>query len=324
MYKNEFDNLFNNSNLDFNSYMFWGANDYLVDEYSLKVAKKLANGEDINKIYFEEYDFDSCYDTLSSSSLFASSNILLIKTNKKIPKKDVDKLIQVSSVNADSKVIFACIGDVDFKTMAKSFTKKTNSAEVRFFTLFDNEAINILLNKANEFGVQTDGNTLMHLYTMHQKDLALCISDLNKLSILEEQISSKTINNHCFGLGSVDMEDFLVKLFSKQKIGKDLYYLLEEGMNEIQLISRITIYLQQLFMINTYLKLNGTLNIKEIWGYPLPKNIANTQASIATKFKQNDYIYMLNYLQNLELELKTIKSIDINAYVQAKLRVFIK
>jgi len=323
MYKSEFDKQFNN-NQNHNAYMFYGASDFLVESYALKVATRLANGDDIIKVYFEEYDFDYCYDTLTQSSLFASSNILLIKINKKLPKKEIDKLIDACRLNPTSKLIVACIGDVDFKTMAKSFTTKTASVEVRFFVPYDNEAIGILSEIAKSNGVQTDANSLMFLYNMHQKNLSLCISDLSKLSILDEVVTSKTINNHCFGLGTVDLEEFLIKLFSKVNINKDLYFILEEGINEIQLITRITGFVQQLFMINSYLKLHGTLNIKEIWGYPLPKNIANKQASLATKYKKEDFLYMLNFLQDLELELKSSKIDDANAYVQAKLRNFHK
>lgn len=323
MYKNEFDKQYSN-NTNFNAYMFYGQSEYLVEEYALKIAKKHANSEEITKVYFEEYNFDFCNDTLLQSSLFSSTNILLIKTSKKIPKKEVDKLINACEINKDSKVIFACYGQVDFRTMAKSFSKKTNSTEVRFFIPYDNEAINILYEKSQNLGIKTDANSLMYLYNMHQKDLSLCMSDLHKLSLLNEQISSKTINKHCFGLGRIDMEDFLVNLFTKQNINKDLFFLLEEGINEILLITRISTYLQQLFMINSYLKLHGVLDIKAIWGYALPKNIAQIQSSIASKFKKEDYIYMMNFLQDLELELKSEQIIDTNAYVQAKLRVFIK
>jgi DNA polymerase-3 subunit delta len=321
MYKSEFDKQFNNNN-HYNAYMFYGASDFLVESYALKVAKTLAATDDIIKVYFDEYDFDYCYDTLTQSSLFASSNILLLKINKKLPKKEVDKLIDACRLNPTSKVIFACLGEVDFKTMAKSFNAKTSSVEVRFFAPYDNEAISILGEIAREYGVQTDANSLMFLYNMHQKNLSLCVSDLSKLSILDEVVTSKTINNHCFGLGSVDIEEFLVKLLSKANINKDLYLLLEEGINEIQLITRITSFIQQLFMINSYLKLHGTLNIKEIWGYNLPKNIANTQASLATKYKKDQFLYMLNFMQDLELQLKSSKIDDTNAYVQAKLRNF--
>jgi DNA polymerase-3 subunit delta len=84
LYKNEFDKL---SSLDFNGYLFWGQNDFLVENYAQTTASRLANGDEITKVYFEEYNFDRCFDTLSQSSLFSSSNILLIKVNKKIPKK---------------------------------------------------------------------------------------------------------------------------------------------------------------------------------------------------------------------------------------------
>ena len=322
MYKKEFDNLFNNNKF-FNAYMFWGQSDYLIESYAIKVATKLANGEDIYKIYFDEYNFDKCYDILLQNSLFSSTNILLIKTDKKLPKKDVDKLIQATKINPDSKVIFACVGDSDFKSMAKSFTAKTSSVDVRFFNPYDNEAIEILMVKSQEYNLDIDNQALSYLYNMHQKNLALCISDISKLAILDTKITSKIVNQHCFGLGSVNLEEFLINLFSGVNINKDLYLLLEEGINEIQLLSRITAFAQNLFMINSYLKLYGELNIKEIWGYPLPKNIANQQASIAVKFKYDDFVYMLNFLQELELELKTTKIPDINGYLQSKLRIFI-
>lgn len=323
MYKNEFDKNFSNGKV-FNAYLFWGQSDYLCDSYALKVALHLANGEDITKVYFDEYSFNSCYDTLIQSSLFSSTNILLIKIAKKLPKKEVDKLIDACRLNDNSKVIFACIGDVDFKTMAKSFTVNTSSVEVRFFTPYDSEALKILSDESKQLEIDIDNHSLGFLYNMHQKDLALCISDLSKLSILDETITSKTINHHCFGLGSINIEDFLINLFNSVNINKDLYFLLEEGINEIYLLGRITSFTQNLFMINSYLKLYGNLNIKEIWGYPLPKQIAEQQASIATKFKRDDFLYMLNFLQELELELKSSKIPDLNGYLQAKLRVFIR
>jgi DNA polymerase-3 subunit delta len=70
------------------------------------------------------------------------------------------------------------------------------------------------------------------------------------------------------------------------------------------------------------LKLYGTLNIVEIWGYPLPKNIANQRAKIANTFTIEQFSMMLSYLLNLELELKSSKISNANAYLQASLRKF--
>ena len=320
MYKNEFDR----TNTIFNAYMFWGQNDYLVETYALDTALKLANGEDITKVYFDDYNFDYCYDTLTQNSLFSSTNILLIKLLKKIPKKDVDKLIEACSINSDSKVIFSCIGETDFKTMTKSFNKKTNSVDVRFFIPTDAEAISILYNEAQKYNLSIDSQALGFLYNMHQKDLALSVSDLSKLSILNKPIDIGMINQHCFGLGSVNIEDFLVHFLNGGNINKELYLLLEEGINEIQLLGRITSFIQMLFMVSSYLKLYGNLNIKEIWGYPLPQKIAQNYANISLKYKFKDYKYMLNFMQQLELELKSGKISDTNSYFQAKIRNFIK
>ena len=112
------------------------------------------------------------------------------------------------------------------------------------------------------------------------------------------------------------------KLFIGKSINRDLYMILEEGMSEISLINQTTTFIQQLFLINTYLKLNGQLNIIEIWGYKLPQNIANARASIAMRFKTDDFTQMLNFFSTLELELKTKSTLDINSYTQAQFRNF--
>jgi len=98
--------------------------------------------------------------------------------------------------------------------------------------------------------------------------------------------------------------------------------LLEEGMNEINLVNQTTTFIQQLFNINTYLKLHGKLNIIEIWGYKLPQNIANIRANIAMRFKTEDFTDMLNFFSSLELELKTKSTLDVNSYTQAQFRNF--
>jgi len=321
MYKNVFDKELANG-IRYNGYMFHGQCDYLIEQYSNTIASILANGEDIHKIYFDEYDFKECNNFLSQSSLFSASNILLIKTVKTIPKKEVDELLKLCITNSDSKVIFCCIGEKDFKNMARSFTKKTQSVEVRFFTPNDKEAIHILNEEVKKRNLQCGFGELQYLYNMHQKDLSLSTNDFNKLAILDEPITVNIINSQCFGMGGVIIDDFFNKLFSGGNINRDLYMLLEEGMNEIYLINQITSFIQQLFTINSYLKLYGQLNIIEIWGYKLPSNIANTRATIAMKYKQEQFLEFLEFFLQLELELKTKTNLDTNSYTQACFRKF--
>jgi len=322
MYKNQFDKELAN-NVQYNAYMFYGGCDYLVEKYADTVTKQLANGEDIQKIYYDEYNLTDCSNFLSQSSLFSANNILLIKTNKKILKKEVDELIANCQSNSDSKVVFCCTGDTDFKTMAKSFSKKTNSAEVRFFEPNEQEAINILYSEVKALHLSCGFGELQYLYNMHQKDLSLCVSDLKKLSLLQEPITVGMINSQCFGMGAVNIDEFFNKLFSGQNINRDLFMLLEEGMNEVYLVNQTISFIQQLFTINSYLKLYGRLDILDIWGYKLPQNIANARAGLATKFtKQEDFTRMLEFFQELELELKTKTNLDINSFTQSSFRNF--
>lgn len=321
MYKNEFDNLLK-QNKTFNAYMFYGQANFLIEHYALKIALSFGTSDDIEKIYYDEYDFKYCKNKLLQSSLFSSNNILIIKVDKKIPKAEVTELIQACTINPDSVVIFCCMGDADFKPMEAYFSLKTNSVCVRMFTPFANEALKIIEEEANKLNLKYEVSALNHLYFMHRHDLALTINDLKKLSILDETISSKVIDLHCFGFGAVSLEDFLFNLLTNGAINKDLYSLLEEGANEIYLITQITAYIQQLFMINAYARTIGIPDAKEILGFMPPKKIWEDKCKLAISIHPKKFQAMLEYLNNLELELKTLKINDQNAFVQASLRKF--
>ena len=322
MYKYEFDKEFQKKTI-YNGYLFYGADPYLVESYGEMVAKSLTQEDALQKLYFEDFTVESAQGILSQNSLFSSTNILLCKITKKIGKKELDNLLALS-VSNQSTLIICCFGDADFKSMEGSFTKKSNSISVRFFQPEPHEALAILRTKCDQCKIKIAQAELEYLYTMHQKDLGLCVSDLEKLAILEEPISAKTISLQCFGLGSVDIENFMENLILGKNINKELYDLLEEGVNEIALINRITSYIQILFMINSYLKLYGTLNIIEIWGYPLPQKVAARHAEVAKRFQKNDFETMLQFFCELELELKSGKVLQGNGYFQSKIRSFLK
>ena len=321
MYKNEFDNHLR-QNKKFKAYMFYGQSTFLVEHYSNIVTTSLGQKDEIEKLYFDEYDFKYAKDKLLQSSLFSSNNILLIKCDKKIPKKEVDVLIEACNKNPDSTVVFSCIGETDFRSMEKSFSDKTNSVVVRMFSPNDNEAVRLIENQAKKLNINYEISALTHLYFMHKNDLSLCINDLSKLAILDEKITSNIVNTHCFGIGIVSFEDFLHDLLSGKDISNDLTLLLEEGVNEIFLINQVTSFIQQLFMIASYARAIGTPNPKEILGFIPPKNIWEKKSKLAINIKPEKFQDMLEYLLNIELELKSSKIDNANLYIQATLRKF--
>lgn len=321
MYKNEFDKLLR-ENKSFNAYMFYGQSNYLIESYALKIAQSKGSNEDIEKIYYDEFNVNEAKDKLLQSSLFSNDNILLIKLDKKLNKKDVMTLIEAANSNSDSSVIFACLGDGDFKTMAGYFTSKLQAVSVRMFLPYESEVIKLLEDEAKILNIKYDVQALKHLYFMHRNDLSLCMNDLKKLAVFEETISPKLVEKHCFGIGTVSFEDFLYNLVSGKPIGKDLYCLLEEGVNEIYLITQIAAYIQQLFMINAYTRTIGEPNPKEILGFIPPKQIWEKKAKQANSFRPEDFLKQLDYLNTLELQLKSSKVANMNATLQARLRNF--
>lgn len=321
MYKNEFDNYLK-QNKKFKAYMFYGQSIFLIEQYALAIAQSLGNSDEIEKLYFDEYDFKYAKDKLLQSSLFSSNNIILIKTDKKIPKKEVDALIEACNLNPDSTLIFACLGDGDFKTMEASFTLKTNSAAVRFFLPTDPEAIRFLEFEAKMLDMKIELSALNHLYFMHKNDLALCVNDMKKLAVLNEPITTHLVDTHCFGIGTVNFEDFLHDLLSGKDISSDLSLLLEEGMNEIFLLNQVTSFVQQLFMISSYARAFGQPNPKEILGFIPPKNIWEKKSKLAINKKPEVFQEILEYLLNIELDFKSSKIDDQNLYLQASLRKF--
>ncbi|NQY20941.1 MAG: DNA polymerase III subunit delta [Campylobacteraceae bacterium] len=325
MYKKEFDNLLK-QNKTFSAYMFYGQSTYMVEHYASLIAKSFSCDEDIEKVYFDEYNFRDIKNKLLQNSLFASNNILIVKVDKKIDKKEVKELIEASMQNPISTLIFACLGDSDFKNMALAFTKKLEkdfeAICIRFFLPFDSEALKILGDYSNTNNISIDNSSLNHLYFMHKQDLNFCINDLRKLSILNESISTKVIDNHCFGITTISMEDFLHNLISGKHIGKDLYYLLEEGVNEIFLLTQVTSFVQQLFMISAYARTIGNPDPKEILGFTPPKLIWEKKSKLAINIKPEKYLEMLDFLLELELEFKTSKVKEPNLYLQASLRKF--
>lgn len=321
MYKNEFDNYLK-QNKKFKAYMFYGQSIFLIEQYALAIAQSLGQSDEVEKLYFDDYDFKYAKDKLLQSSLFSSNNILLIKVEKKIPKKELDALIEACNTNPDSTLILACLGDTDFKTMENSFSLKTNSAAVRFFQPTDTEAIKFLEYEAKLLQIKYELSALNHLYFMHKNDLALCVNDLKKLAILDQLVTTNLIDSNCFGIGVVNFEDFLHDLLSGKDISADLSLILEEGMNEIYLLNQVTSFVQQLFMISSYARTLGQPNPKEILGFIPPKNIWEKKSKLAINIKLEVFQEILEYLLNIELDFKTSKIDNQSLYLQASLRKF--
>ena len=82
--------------------LFYGENDYLVDHYIDNYIKKTDAKESMLSLYHDEWDFEQAKNFLSQTSLFGGTNLVVVKHDKKIPKKDLDILVELTNKNEDN------------------------------------------------------------------------------------------------------------------------------------------------------------------------------------------------------------------------------
>ena len=300
MYKNELDKHIQNNSIS-NSFVFCGESSFLIDMYT----EKLTNIEDASllKFYHDEYDFNSAKAHLSQASLFGGQNVLIIKSEKKVPKKDLDVFIDFCEKNPENIFVYAYYGS-DHKTYTKAFSK-TNTMSVRFFNPNQGEAIFAVAQVAREKQVNIDNFTITHLLNIHNGDVALACNEIDKFKVYDRAITTKDIDNLVFGLAEINIDDFIKKILNKKDFKIELENILEHGEDEIRVITAITTYLTQLYMFNIYIRVNVAPNALEILGYPAPKFVVDEKAALSLKFKPNTYYKLHALLLESELKMKS-------------------
>ena len=300
MYKNELDNFIRSGKIS-NNFVLFGESNFLIDTYT----KMLTNIEDSSTLnfYYDEYDFTSAKAHLSQGSLFGGLNILIVKSEKKIPKKDLEIFIDLCEKNQNNIFVYAYYGD-DYKTYAKAFAKKSTMS-VRFFHPKDYEAQNLVAITAKEKNVNIDKYSITHLLKTHNGDVALACNEIEKFRVFDKAITTKDIDNLVYGLAEINIDELIKKIINKKDFIDDLERILEKGEDEIRIITAITSYLTQLYMFNIYIRVNGAPNALEILGYPAPKFVVDEKAALSLKFKPNTYYKLHELLLESELKMKS-------------------
>lgn len=300
MYKHELDKHIENKTIS-NNFVLFGESAFLIDMYT----KRLTTIQDASTLsfYYDEYNFNSAKAHLSQASLFGDRNVLIIKTEKKIDKKQLDTLIEFCEKNHDNIFVYAYYGD-DHKSYLKAFEKKTTMS-VRFFQPKEFEAQNIVSKIAQEKQVNINKYAISHLLQIHAGDIALASNELDKLKIYDKEITTKDIDNLVFGLAEINLDELIKKILDKKDFKEDLKKLLEHGEDEVRIITAITTYITQLYMFNIYIEINGIPNPLEILGYPAPPQIVKEKSELSLKFKPDIYYKLHELLLNSELKMKS-------------------
>jgi len=304
MYQREFNQLIQKSLPK--ALLLYGEDDYQINYYLEYFVSKLDAKDSMLNMYFDEYDFDSAKSFLSQTSLFGGTNLLVIKKDKKLPKKELDTLITLANKDALNYLLFIFSGEArDAKSMQSSFSTKNGGVWVRFFEPNIRDSIALLQQKAQQIGLDIDHYALQHLLTLLNNNLSLCANELDKLAILESKITSKDIDRLVYSTAPLAIESLLIDMFNKKPITDTISKLLELGEDEFSLLRSLQFFVNQLFLFHAYIKLNGTVNSAEILGYKLPKQIEEQKASLALRVKSSSLLKIYEELLSSELAIKS-------------------
>jgi len=309
MYKREFDNLLRDKLAK--AVLLYGENEYFLDYYIKHYIKALNLKDEMLILNYDEYDFNQAYSYLSQSSLFGDVNLLIIRSDKKIPKKDLEALIKITNKSDINYFLYIYEGSSrDARSVQSTFNSKNGGLWVRFFEASIRDGMEVMGQRSRELGLAIDSYALQHLFMLLNHNLALSINELEKLSILNREITTKDIDTLVYSTSSMQLDELMQDIFNKKDISKSLYKLLELGEDEFSILRAIEYFINQLFLFNAYVKLNGSVDSMAILGYRLPKHIESQRANMAIKIKSNTILKIYEYLLYSELELKDAKSIN--------------
>jgi len=283
----------------------YGENQYAIEGYISKYIAELGAKEDLLKLYFDEYNFEQAKTYLSQNSLFGGINLLIIKHDKAIPKKELETLLELVKKNSDNYLLYLFYGvQKDIKSNAALF-RSDDAVEVRLFEPSLRESIAILQKKANELQVQIDPYALEHLIMVLNNNLMLCSNEVEKLSTLNRPISSKDIDELVYSDAPLGVEKLLIDLCNKKPISNTINTLLELGEDAAYLLRSTQMFMNQILLFQAYIKINGNVNSAEILGYKLPKQIEEQKAALASRIKSSSLLKILEHLLRSELEIKS-------------------
>ncbi len=285
--------------------LFYGENDYMVDHYIEMYVKQTDAKDSMLSLYHDEWNFEQAKNFLSQTSLFGGTNLVVVKHEKKIPKKELDVLVALANKNTDNYFLYAYAGaGKDAKSMQAAFTDKKGGAWVRFFEPNIRDGIAVLQQKSQKIGLDIDHYALQHLMLVLNNNLALCANELDKLAILGTKITGKDIDRLVYSTAPLATEQLLIDLFNKKPITDTITKLLDIGEDEAAILRATQYFVNQIFLFHAYIKLNGHVDSAAILGYKLPKQIEEQKAQLALKVKSASLLKIFEHLLESELTIK--------------------
>lgn len=310
MKRQELDNLIRQGKAP-GAVMLYGESHFLIEHYT----RQLSSVEDPNilNIYFDEYNHAHAKAHLSQGSLFGGQNVLIVKTEKKLPKGDLTAFLELVKKNPDNRFIYAYYGTDFKKSSTSAFTAKSGGTAIRLFRPFPNEARQIVLAEAKSRGIDLDPYAATHLLESQNGDMALSVNELDKFALVSGRIGVKEINELVYGVAEVKIDQLIEALLQKGDFVPLMRRLQESGEDEIRLLTALTNHIAQLYLFYASIRLSGSADSAQILGYKLPPKIEQSRSQQSLRLKQPQYTKLMQLLCDTELKMKSAGAGNKNA-----------
>lgn len=312
MYKKELDGLLAKGETP-KSIALFGDSNFFIEHYAKKIAMQKASKEQIERFYFDAYDFESAKRFISSGSLFGDVNFLIIKHTKMLPKIELQTLIDICEKNTNSFFIYEYYGE-DRKKLSSIFKQS-----VRFFKPNYNESREFLLKEAQQLTLDIGSYEVTHLLKLLDNNLELAINELAKLRILDKKIAINDIDALVYPMSASVLDTLIKDILLKREFIAKLKKILLQGESEVRILNFTSLFIHKLFLFHLYIKLHGHVDSKAILGYKLPKFIEEEFASLALKFKLTQFQALFDTLLAGEFALKKATKADKEAILLSTL-----
>lgn len=286
-------------------FMFYGDDPYQVEFYAKEYLSHFSG--DKLTLSFDEYDFNRAKSQIDQNSLFGDVSILHIKTDKKIPLKELKTLVSL----ANNSAIFAYeLHDGVQKNVADQ-AKAFGANFARFFVpKNDSEASEILLNHARKLGITNANPTLLlRIYHIHNENVYLSASELNRIAIsgvpLNDELIAKLVSN--LNALSFDML-FNTLLKSRDASAKIAQYFDANNIEEGVFLAALYKSFHRLFLVHSGLKLKPGAKLQEFLGYALPPHVETELKAQANRFSLPMFYDIFAHLNACDYELKKPKN----------------
>jgi DNA polymerase-3 subunit delta len=304
IYQSNFNQLLNTNKLPRNIMLF-GESTFLINYY-FKIIRSVINADEVFIFYEFEFEPEKAIELVSQGSLFSEKTLLVLKSEKKIKKQDLTKIINAVSKVPTSYFVYIYLGN-DFKSSFSQFLTQ-NSTAVRFFHPKSHELINYIQQFIS--GTQKKGfnkfkltpKAINYLIYLKQGNLELIENEIEKLAnyekniIDENDIKEAIANSNDLTIDKA-IEDFLLT-------GKYENLL---NLDEMLIITYFNRFFNEVFKFRLAFELNQNTSSKAVLGYQLPVNIENQKQNIWRKFNLRKIAIIIDELTTLELKFKTGK-----------------